>query len=71
MHYKGGGWRSPGRAKLFCDRCCREYDPVTLVQRENFHWVRNGDRLVYSYSRALGEANMAAVWGQSDEVVRG
>ncbi len=38
LHYKGGSWRSPERPMKFCDRCCREYDPETGVQRENWAW---------------------------------
>lgn len=49
---------------LFCDRCCREYDPETYQQRENAHWMRNGDRWAFTFREALAEANSAPVWGQ-------
>lgn len=65
LYYKGHhSWRN-ARRMLFCDRCCREYDPDSHEQRENFHWMLNDGRWAYTFSAALGEANMAPVWGDS------
>jgi hypothetical protein len=64
IHYKGGSWRYSGPPKLFCDRCCREYDPETLEQRANWAWVQNENRLAMSLTHALAEANSAPIWGE-------
>lgn len=42
LHYKGGSWNSPARPMKFCDRCDREFDPVTGEQRENWAWRFEG-----------------------------
>jgi hypothetical protein len=42
LHYKGG-WQSNGKSMKFCDRCAREYDPITGEQRENWAWVKRDD----------------------------
>lgn len=44
LHYKGGSWRSPAHPMKFCDRCNREFDPLTGAQRDNWAWCRIGEQ---------------------------
>ena len=39
IHYKGGQHTTSQCPHLFCDRCCREYDPISGEQRVNWAWT--------------------------------
>lgn len=47
IYYKGGSWCShPGAPLMFCDKCNREYDPVTGEQRENWAWKLENKKFI-------------------------
>lgn len=67
IHYKGGAWNSPHRPMLFCCRCDREYDPVTLEQQENWAWRRGSNGVWVCTTKKAMRTPARATGGETND----